>query len=151
MGRLGRLGRLWWEGDERALTFAATAAEGTKGRMKSAGSVGSGVCGTRSVVRSLQCHIATCSRAAKKFPLGPETASRQDRAMPLSFQWDMNKARTNLTKHGVSFEEAATVFGDPLSLTKTRSSPFASGRPVDCAWPFASEEIAGCRAYGTGR
>ena len=37
--------------------------------------------------------------------------------MPLNFQWDMNKARTNLTKHGVSFEEAATVFGDPLSLT----------------------------------
>ena len=27
------------------------------------------------------------------------------------------KARTNLAKHGVSFEEAATVLGDPLSLT----------------------------------
>jgi uncharacterized DUF497 family protein len=27
------------------------------------------------------------------------------------------KARSNLAKHGVSFEEAATVFGDPLSLT----------------------------------
>jgi uncharacterized protein len=37
--------------------------------------------------------------------------------MPLNFQWDENKARTNLTKHGVSFEEATTVFGDPLSLT----------------------------------
>ena len=37
--------------------------------------------------------------------------------MPLSFQWDENKARTNLAKHGVSFEEAATVFGDRLSLT----------------------------------
>ena len=37
--------------------------------------------------------------------------------MPLSFQWDENKARTNLAKHGVSFEEAATVFGDSLSLT----------------------------------
>jgi len=38
--------------------------------------------------------------------------------MPLSiYQWDENKARTNLAKHGISFEEAATVFGDPLSLT----------------------------------
>ena len=37
--------------------------------------------------------------------------------MPLNFQWDQNKARTNLAKHGVSFEEAATVFGDALSLT----------------------------------
>lgn len=33
------------------------------------------------------------------------------------FDWDKNKAVTNLTKHKVSFEEAATVFGDPLSDT----------------------------------
>lgn len=33
------------------------------------------------------------------------------------FEWDESKARSNLTKHGVAFEEAATVFGDPLSLT----------------------------------
>lgn len=37
--------------------------------------------------------------------------------MPLSFEWDEHKAKSNLAKHGVSFEEAATVFGDPLSLT----------------------------------
>ena len=37
--------------------------------------------------------------------------------MPLTFEWYEKKARTNLTKHGVSFEEATTVFGDPLSLT----------------------------------
>ncbi len=35
----------------------------------------------------------------------------------LSFEWDPEKAASNLGKHGVSFEEAATVFGDPLSLT----------------------------------
>jgi uncharacterized DUF497 family protein len=35
----------------------------------------------------------------------------------LRFEWDENKARRNIEKHGVSFEEAATVFGDPLSLT----------------------------------
>ena len=37
--------------------------------------------------------------------------------MPLVFEWDGRKARSNLEKHGVSFEEAASVFGDPLSLT----------------------------------
>ena len=37
--------------------------------------------------------------------------------MPLSFEWDEAKAKSNLAKHGVSFEEASTVFGDPLSLT----------------------------------
>ena len=35
----------------------------------------------------------------------------------MKFEWDGNKARRNLKKHKVSFEEAATVFGDPLSLT----------------------------------
>jgi uncharacterized DUF497 family protein len=33
------------------------------------------------------------------------------------FEWDTEKAESNLQKHGVSFEEAATVFFDPLSLT----------------------------------
>jgi uncharacterized DUF497 family protein len=32
------------------------------------------------------------------------------------FEWDARKAVANRTKHGVSFEEAATVFGDPDSL-----------------------------------
>jgi uncharacterized DUF497 family protein len=34
------------------------------------------------------------------------------------FEWDPNKARRNMEKHGVSFEEAATAFGDPLSFTR---------------------------------
>jgi uncharacterized DUF497 family protein len=37
--------------------------------------------------------------------------------MSLEFEWDEDKARKNLKKHGVSFEEASTIFGDPLSLT----------------------------------
>ncbi|MEW6349747.1 MAG: BrnT family toxin [Thermodesulfobacteriota bacterium] len=32
------------------------------------------------------------------------------------FDWDPEKARTNARKHGVSFREALTVFGDPLAL-----------------------------------
>ena len=35
----------------------------------------------------------------------------------MEFQWDTNKAVTNFTKHGVTFSEAATVFGDPLEVT----------------------------------
>ena len=37
--------------------------------------------------------------------------------MSLSFEWDGEKARSNERKHGVSFDEAATAFGDPLSVT----------------------------------
>lgn len=37
--------------------------------------------------------------------------------MSLTFEWDANKADRNLKKHGVSFEEASTVFADPLSVT----------------------------------
>jgi uncharacterized DUF497 family protein len=32
----------------------------------------------------------------------------------MEYDWDKNKAITNLSKHGVSFEEAKTVFDDPL-------------------------------------
>ena len=35
----------------------------------------------------------------------------------MEFEWDQNKAAHNLAKHGVSFEEAATLFGDPLAIT----------------------------------
>jgi uncharacterized DUF497 family protein len=32
----------------------------------------------------------------------------------VEFEWDPRKAAANLVKHKVSFEEAGTVFGDPL-------------------------------------
>ena len=35
----------------------------------------------------------------------------------MQFEWDPEKAASNLRKHGVSFDEAATVFEDDLSLT----------------------------------
>ena len=35
--------------------------------------------------------------------------------MHLRFEWDPKKAETNLIKHKVSFEEAMTVFADPLA------------------------------------
>ena len=35
----------------------------------------------------------------------------------MQFEWDAQKAAQNLGKHGVSFREAATVFGDPGAMT----------------------------------
>jgi len=35
----------------------------------------------------------------------------------VEFEWDPDKAATNLRKHGVSFDEAATALADPLSVT----------------------------------
>lgn len=35
----------------------------------------------------------------------------------MEFEWDWTKASTNIAKHGVSFGEATTVFGDPLAIT----------------------------------
>lgn len=32
------------------------------------------------------------------------------------FEWDVRKATANAKKHGVTFHEAATVFGDPLAI-----------------------------------
>jgi uncharacterized DUF497 family protein len=53
------------------------------------------------------------------------TTTRIDRILPLRrrvftsivFTWDSRKAAANRKKHGVTFEEATTVFGDPLSIT----------------------------------
>ncbi|MDN5942522.1 MAG: BrnT family toxin [Nitrospira sp.] len=43
----------------------------------------------------------------------------------MKFSWDPRKAAANLKKHGVSFEEASTVFHDTLSITG--SDPDHSG------------------------
>jgi uncharacterized DUF497 family protein len=36
--------------------------------------------------------------------------------LELEFEWDEQKAKTNQRKHNISFEEACTVFDDPLSI-----------------------------------
>ena len=35
----------------------------------------------------------------------------------MKFEWDPEKAALNAAKHGVSFEEAISIFGDPLATT----------------------------------
>ena len=37
--------------------------------------------------------------------------------MQYNFEWDPKKARTNASKHGVTFEEATKVFNDPMAMT----------------------------------
>ena len=37
----------------------------------------------------------------------------------LKFEWDQEKAARNVVKHGVSFDEAVSVFGGTLALTFT--------------------------------
>ena len=37
--------------------------------------------------------------------------------MPIRFEWDPRKERRNQQRHGVSFDEASTVFADTLSIT----------------------------------
>ena len=34
----------------------------------------------------------------------------------MDYEWDQEKAASNLEKHGISFEEAASVFSDPLYI-----------------------------------
>ena len=35
----------------------------------------------------------------------------------MKFEWDLSKAARNLDKHGVSFDDASTIFFDPLAVT----------------------------------
>ena len=52
-------------------------------------------------------------RCAAQFENRPNGATRiMDSGV--AFEWDPRKAAVNLAKHGISFEEAASVFGDPL-------------------------------------
>ena len=43
----------------------------------------------------------------------------------MQFEWDVGKAASNLRKHGISFDEAVTVFADHLALTFSDTDHFA--------------------------
>jgi hypothetical protein len=49
--------------------------------------------------------------------LVPGCAIINKRRLNVRFEWDPKKAATNARKHGITFQEAATVFGDPLAIT----------------------------------
>ncbi|MFZ0962925.1 MAG: BrnT family toxin [Terriglobia bacterium] len=56
----------------------------------------------------------------------------------LKFEWDPQKAARNLAQHSVPFEEAATVFGDPLG--RITSDPRHSGDEERFVPPGLSRE-----------
>ena len=60
--------------------------------------------------------------------------------MPLQFEWDARKAKSNEAKHGVSFEEATTVFADPLARIFGDEATFRKRATRDYHWPFRSPE-----------
>jgi uncharacterized DUF497 family protein len=46
-----------------------------------------------------------------------EVRGKDVASVTLQFEWDERKAAINYRKHGISFNEARTVFNDPLSIT----------------------------------
>ena len=41
--------------------------------------------------------------------------------MALTFEWDEEKSKRNFKKHGITFDEAKTVFNDPFANYNCRS------------------------------
>jgi hypothetical protein len=52
------------------------------------------------------------------------------RLQGVDFEWDSNKARSNIEKHGVTFEEATEVFFDPFYQTGDANPTNTSSREV---------------------
>lgn len=48
----------------------------------------------------------------------------------LAFEWDSEKASSNLRKHGISFEEAATIFQDEVLTAEDTSESYGEMREV---------------------
>jgi uncharacterized DUF497 family protein len=57
----------------------------------------------------------------------------------IDFNWDSAKAASNASKHGVTFEEALTVFRDPLALSMLDSAP----NPDEERWVTLGEGSTG--------
>ncbi len=53
------------------------------------------------------------------------------------FEWDENKAQTNIQKHGVTFEEAAEVFFDPFYQTGDASVDKSEVRDFIIGYTFS--------------
>ena len=69
----------------------------------------------------------------------------------MRFEWDPAKADLNLAKHGVAFDEASTVFGDPLATTvrdlfhsddeeRFLTTGFSQNQRILIVWHTESEE-----------
>jgi uncharacterized DUF497 family protein len=68
--------------------------------------------------------------------------------MALRFEWNVKKAEANFSKHDVSFEEAVTVFADPLAriFADTEHSVARNHN-----WSFGAEAANTSELYGDWR
>jgi uncharacterized DUF497 family protein len=69
----------------------------------------------------------------------------------IRFVWDPRKARANLTKHGIGFEEAQTVFVDENArIIEDPDSSEAEERFVLLGYSFQARCLAVCHCYRHG-
>jgi hypothetical protein len=68
----------------------------------------------------------------------------------MEFEWDPDKSEANLKKHGISFHEASTVFGDPLAISfndpdhsvgEHRFLTFGHSRSIGCWLSFIRSDV----------
>jgi len=62
--------------------------------------------------------------------------------MSLTFEWDQNKSEKNERKHGITFEEAKTVFNDPLAITiDDPNHSYDESHYIDIGFSFEGEVL----------
>jgi uncharacterized DUF497 family protein len=67
--------------------------------------------------------------------------------LALLFEWDEGKARSNEAKHGISFDEASTLFSDPFSLTIADPlHSFEEDRFVTIGWSVRARLVVAIHA-----
>jgi hypothetical protein len=67
----------------------------------------------------------------------------------IEFEWDDEKAESNLNKHGVSFEEGATIFNDPRGLDSIARVPLMFRPGSDSAEHGFRSELLNRNTSGT--
>ncbi len=69
----------------------------------------------------------------------------------MKFEWDTKKAAANLRKHGVSFDEGATVFLDPMAVTgQDPDHSFEEDRYITFGFSRLGRLLAICHTYRPG-
>ncbi len=69
----------------------------------------------------------------------------------MNFDWDQKKAESNLRKHGVSFDEAATVFLDPMAVSGPDPEHSVSeDRYITFGFSRLGRLLAVCHTYRPG-
>jgi hypothetical protein len=69
----------------------------------------------------------------------------------MNFEWDSKKAEVNLRKHGVAFDEAATVFLDPMAVSgPDPDHSIEENRYITFGFSRLGRLLAVCHAYRPG-